>query len=227
MNRMPSEYSSKPIWCVFCPMPSASRKARRSIVPYGTAFRALFQRARAQAGETVLVHGGSGGVGIAAIQMAKAHGLTVARRRDLQRDCNSLKNRAPNTSSTTPTRSMFRMRWAPRAGAAFDVILEMAAHINLGTIWICWHPMDVSWLSAAGAKSRSTRATHGERIGDSGYALLQHAARRTSRNLRWHRRRLADGSLTRHGAEFPSGGCAARHEAVMQPGARGKIVLIP
>ena len=46
-------------------------------VPYATAFRALFQKAKAQPGETVLIHGASGGVGIAAIQFAKAANLTV------------------------------------------------------------------------------------------------------------------------------------------------------
>ena len=46
-------------------------------VPYATAYRALFDRAQAQPGETVLVHGGSGGVGIAAIQIARAAGMTV------------------------------------------------------------------------------------------------------------------------------------------------------
>jgi len=46
-------------------------------VPYATSYRALFQKAGAKAGETVLVHGASGGVGIAAIQWAKNAGLTV------------------------------------------------------------------------------------------------------------------------------------------------------
>lgn len=46
-------------------------------VPYATAYRALFEKARAKAGETVLIHGASGGVGIAAIQWAKNAGLTV------------------------------------------------------------------------------------------------------------------------------------------------------
>ncbi len=43
-------------------------------VPCATAYRALFHRARAQPGEVVLVHGGSGGVGIAAIQLARHAG---------------------------------------------------------------------------------------------------------------------------------------------------------
>ena len=46
-------------------------------VPYATAYRALFQRGRAAAGEAVLVHGASGGVGLAAVQFALAAGLTV------------------------------------------------------------------------------------------------------------------------------------------------------
>src|SRR5208282_349904 len=46
-------------------------------VPYATAYRALTQLARARAGETILVHGASGGVGIAALQFANAAGLRV------------------------------------------------------------------------------------------------------------------------------------------------------
>src|SRR3984957_13924010 len=44
---------------------------------YTTAYHALLQRGRMQAGEWVLVHGAAGGIGIAAIQMAKAFGAKV------------------------------------------------------------------------------------------------------------------------------------------------------
>jgi len=46
-------------------------------VAYATAFRALFQRAAATAGERVLIHGASGGVGLATVQLALAAGLDV------------------------------------------------------------------------------------------------------------------------------------------------------
>src|SRR5256885_16079502 len=46
-------------------------------VPYGTAYRGLHHKAHARPGETLLVHGASGGVGIAAVQLARAHGMTV------------------------------------------------------------------------------------------------------------------------------------------------------
>lgn len=45
--------------------------------PYATSFRALFQKADAKPGESVLIHGASGGVGLAAVQWAKNAGLNV------------------------------------------------------------------------------------------------------------------------------------------------------
>jgi NADPH2:quinone reductase len=46
-------------------------------IAYQTAHVALHRRAALQAGETVLVHGGAGGVGSAAIQLARAAGARV------------------------------------------------------------------------------------------------------------------------------------------------------
>src|SRR4029077_15940237 len=61
------------------PLPANASYAQGAAmnVPYATAYHALFNRARGEAGETVLVHGASGGVGIGAVQMARARGLTV------------------------------------------------------------------------------------------------------------------------------------------------------
>lgn len=46
-------------------------------VPCSTAWRALFQRGGMRPGDTVLVHGASGGVGLPSVQLARAHGATV------------------------------------------------------------------------------------------------------------------------------------------------------
>ncbi|HZT64793.1 MAG TPA: zinc-binding alcohol dehydrogenase family protein [Acidimicrobiales bacterium] len=46
-------------------------------VPFGTAHDCLFEFGRLRSGETVLVHAGAGGVGIAAIQLAKGAGARV------------------------------------------------------------------------------------------------------------------------------------------------------
>src|SRR5580692_5623713 len=55
-------------------LPSKSSFAQGAAlgVPYGTAYRALFQRGHGKAGETVLVHGATGGVGTACVQFARA-----------------------------------------------------------------------------------------------------------------------------------------------------------
>lgn len=45
--------------------------------PYYTAYRALFERLHVRPGRTLLVHGATGGVGVAALQLARAHGLHV------------------------------------------------------------------------------------------------------------------------------------------------------
>jgi len=61
------------------PLPAgfALRDAAAFAFTYGTAHHALVDRAALQAGETVLVLGAAGGVGTAAIQVAKAAGATV------------------------------------------------------------------------------------------------------------------------------------------------------
>ena len=53
------------------------REAAAVPVPFGTADDCLFEFGRLVAGETVLIQAGAGGVGIAAIQLAKRAGATV------------------------------------------------------------------------------------------------------------------------------------------------------
>src|SRR3954447_22655566 len=61
------------------PIPDGLDAARAACIPvaYGTAHECLFTAANLQAGQTVLIHAGAGGVGMAAIQLAKRAGATV------------------------------------------------------------------------------------------------------------------------------------------------------
>jgi len=59
------------------PDPLSIEEAACVPVPFGTAHDCLFEFGRLQAGETVLIHAGAGGVGLAAIQMAKGAGARV------------------------------------------------------------------------------------------------------------------------------------------------------
>ena len=54
-----------------------SRAGRLLPVAFGTAQECLFTAANLQEGQTVLIHAGAGGVGMAAIQLAKQAGATV------------------------------------------------------------------------------------------------------------------------------------------------------
>ncbi|HEX8742316.1 MAG TPA: zinc-binding dehydrogenase [Thermoleophilaceae bacterium] len=61
------------------PIPDGLDAARAACVPvaYGTAQECLFTAGNLEAGQTVLIHAGAGGVGMAAIQLAKQAGATV------------------------------------------------------------------------------------------------------------------------------------------------------
>ncbi len=102
-------------------------------VPYATAHRALFGKASAKAGESVFIHGATGGVGVAAIQLAKAAGLTAggsAGSRGGERFLESLGLRyttdhnAPNYLSDVIGMT---------CGRGFDIVLEMLANQNLNS----------------------------------------------------------------------------------------------
>lgn len=59
--------------------PARLSHAEAAAVPLAalTAWQGLFEHGKLQAGQTVLIHGGSGGVGHFAVQLAKAYGATV------------------------------------------------------------------------------------------------------------------------------------------------------
>jgi NADPH2:quinone reductase len=101
-------------------------------VPYATAFRALFQRARALPGETVLVHGASGGVGIATTQLAVAAGLTVVGTAGSEEGRRLAAAQGAALVLDHDDASHGDQVMAFTGGRGVDVIIEMAAHHNLG-----------------------------------------------------------------------------------------------
>ena len=102
-------------------------------VPYATAFRALHVRARAVAGEFVLIHGASGGVGVAAVQLARIAGPDRGRHgRHRSGPQARLGPGRRTTSWTTASPNHLEEGVALTGGRGFDLILEMAANENLG-----------------------------------------------------------------------------------------------
>jgi putative PIG3 family NAD(P)H quinone oxidoreductase len=73
-----AEYCAAPAaWCL--PYPEGLSPLEAASLPenYFTVWNNLFDRVHLKAGETVLIHGGSGGIGLAAIQLAHAFGATT------------------------------------------------------------------------------------------------------------------------------------------------------
>jgi NADPH2:quinone reductase len=99
--------------------------------PYATSYRALFQKARALSGETVLIHGASGGVGVAAIQWAKNAGLTVigtassdeGKKLVTDQGADHVLDHSDDTHPAAIREST--------GGRGVEVIIEMLANVNL------------------------------------------------------------------------------------------------
>jgi NADPH2:quinone reductase len=197
-------------------------------VPYATAIRALTQLARAQPGETVLVHGASGGVGVAAVQVARAAGLQVIgtagtpRGRELV-----LQEGAHHALDHTAAGYQEQIVELTR-GHGVDVVLEMLANVNLGAdLKLLAHRGRVVVI---GSKREATIFPRDLMTRDAAiYGLLL-----------W--RISAEDAVIVHatigaglenatlrpvvGMEIPLADAPAAHRKVMEPGAYGKIVLI-
>ena len=100
-------------------------------VPYTTAYRALFHRAHAQPGETVLVHGATGAVGVAAVQLAHHHGLRVVGTGGTPGTLDTVRAQGADVAVCHSAEGYREAIMAATGGRGVDLVLEMAAHINL------------------------------------------------------------------------------------------------
>jgi NADPH2:quinone reductase len=198
-------------------------------VPYVTAWRALFGRVNSRPGDTVLIHGASGGVGIAATQFAVAAGCTVI-----------------GTAGTEEGRALVRAQGAHLVvshrdatyrdeilnatdGSGADVIIEMLANVNLD------HDLDLAAkggrIIVIGNRGRveiDARKIMTKDLSVYGTTLWGTPDTEIDRAHRAIRAGLASGALTPVvGTELPLAQAALAHERVMAAGAHGKIVLLP
>lgn len=197
-------------------------------IPYATAHRGLFGRAQAQPGESLLVHGATGGVGIAAVQLARAAGLQVigtggteeGRRLVTEQGAHHvLDHHAPDYLEQLVTLT---------EGRGVDVILEMLANVNLGRdLTVLARGGRVVVIGNRGSVEINPRDAMGRDASILAMSLVNtppaelygaHAAIVAG---------LENGTLRPVvGQEMPLVEAPRAHEAVMQPGAYGKIVLI-
>ena len=99
--------------------------------PCATSYRALFQKAQAKAGETVLIHGASGGVGVAAVQWAKNAGLTVIGTASSDDGKKLVREQGADAVFDHTDEDHFGDIREFTGGEGVDVIIEMLANENL------------------------------------------------------------------------------------------------
>lgn len=198
-------------------------------IPYATAYRALYQRAQARAGETVLIHGASGGVGTAATQIARAAGLTVIGTAGTDAGRKLVLEQGAHHVVSHRDSTYLQQILDLTGGRGGDVILEMLANENLAK--------DLTLLSRNGrviviGSRGNVEITPRElmrREADIRGLMLFNA---TDAELAGIHAALGagfeNGTLTPVvGREMPLADAAKAHVAVLEPGAYGKIVLIP
>ncbi len=101
-------------------------------VPYATAHRALFGKAGAKAGEFVFVHGATGGVGVAAIQLAQRAGLQVGGSAGSSEGEAFLESLGVKYTANHNAPDYLSDVLGMTCGRGCDIILEMLANVNLG-----------------------------------------------------------------------------------------------
>lgn len=198
-------------------------------VPYVTAWRALFGRGNARAGDTLLIHGASGGVGVAATQFAVAAGLTVIGTAGTDDGLALIKTQGAHHALNHRTPGYLDQVVALAGGRGPDLILEMLANVNLDHDLTMLAPGGrVVVIGNRGRVEIDPRKIMTKDLAVYGLALWGIPADEVRRAHLAIIAGLESGALKPAvGTELPLAEAAKAHAMVMEPGARGKIVLLP
>jgi NADPH2:quinone reductase len=197
-------------------------------VAYATAYYGLFLRGGAIAGETVLVHGASGGVGVAAVQLARAAGMTVIGTAGTDKGREMIVQQGAH-HALDHRASDLQQALALTGGRGVDVVLEMLANVNLGKdLSVLAQGGRVVVIGNRGTVEIDPRMTMVRNASLLGFVLFNASE---TESVRIHAALVAgleNGTLRPLvGQEMPLADAPRAHRAVMEPGAYGKIVLIP
>ncbi|KAF0219589.1 MAG: NADPH2quinone [Geobacteraceae bacterium] len=198
-------------------------------VPFGAAFRALFQRTHTLAGEAVLVHGASGGVGIAALQLARAAGMTVIGTAGTEQGRQLAIEQGAHFALDHHDPDHLEQARAITAGRGVDVILEMLANVNLGRdLGALATGGRVVVIGSRGKVEIDPREAMGLDAAILGMVLFNASAKEMASIHAALGAGLENGTLRPVvSREMRLSDAAAAHHAVMEASTYGKIVLIP
>jgi len=197
-------------------------------VPYVTAWRALFGRANTRAGDTVLIHGASGGVGVAATQFAVAAGAGVIGSAGSDAGVAVVKAQGAHHAVNHNTPGYLDQVTALSGGRGPNVILEMLANVNLDhDLTVAAPGGRVVIIGNRGRVEIDARKIMMKDVSVFGLALWGTSAEDMRRAHAAIIAGLETGALNPVvGTEMPLRDAAKAHQQVMAPGATGKIVLL-
>lgn len=212
------------------PLPDSINFAQGAAVgvPYATAYRALFDRARAVPGEWVLVHGASGGVGVAAVQMARASGMHVVGTGGTDEGRRLIAEQGAQHVLDHHAPDYLEQLMQLTGGRGVDVILEMLANVNLNRdLSVLAMRGRVVVIGSRGPVEIDPRQTMGRDASIHGMSLFNATEDDLARIHAALIAGLSNNTLRPIiGQEFPLSEAAHAHRAVMEAGAHGKIVLV-
>ena len=213
------------------PLPANASFAQGAAMgtPYATAYRGLFQRGQAKSGETVLVHGASGGVGTAAVQLGRARGLRMFGTAGTERGRELVREQGAESVFDHRAPDYLAQIMDATAGRGVDVILEMLANVNLGKdLTILAARGRVVVVGSRGRVEIDPRDTMSRDADIRGMVLPNTPAAEMADIHAALVAGLEDGTLRPViGKELRLAEAPEAHRAVMEPGAFGKIVLVP
>ena len=198
-------------------------------VPYATAYHALFDRGHGHAGETVLVHGASGGVGVGAVQLARARGLTVIGTAGTERGRKLVLSEGAHHVLDHTAPGYLDELTRLTGGRGPDIILEMLANANLQKdLGVVAMRGRIVVIGNRGAVEINARLAMNKDAAILGMALF-HASPAQLAGIHAALVEGLDNGTLRPvvGEEIPLAEAARAHEAVMAPGHYGKVVLVP
>lgn len=199
-------------------------------IPYATAYRALMHRAAARPGDHVLIHGASGGVGTAAVQIAKMLGMQVTGTAGTEEGLELVKQQgAHHVFNHHQDGYLDNAVKQATNGRGFDVILEMLANVNLDNdLDALAKEGRVVVIGSRGRVEIDPRKTMGKDSAILGMTIMNASEEDTCSIHAALVAGLASGALNPIVSKaYPMKAAAEAHRAIMEPGAHGQVILVP
>ncbi len=198
-------------------------------IPYATAFRALQQRALVSPEDHVLIHGASGSVGLAALQLCAHWGIKTAATAGTEAGRRQVAQAGASCVADHNVSDYGEQLLRNTGGRGYDVILEMLANVNLGR--------DLQLLAPSGRiviiGSRGTIEINPREAMAKDAALLGMSMLNVGLSERGKiHKALAtifgqSSARPAVGLELPLSDAAKAHTTIIEGHALGKIVLVP